>query len=774
MTTALAVWGGGARAEDDYLAHCVFYSDGRVARFDHMPITVRVGTVPAGADGRGYLDAVRRAAELWTEATDGLARFEFVSDRAAPEAVDIPVRWVTSLPGYVQERHLARTTLIRPTRDEFRVRMDLGVVDRANGRLLTNEEMLTACLHELGHAIGLWGHSPIAADVMSPASAARAPTRRDVATLSRLYDLPLNTPLHDQALPLLEAQVRADPESATLHLLFGSLLFDSGDHDGAIREFLTALEWDDTISEAEEKLVLVYLEAGRTDEAIERMETTGGSSPEFYNNAGIAFADKGQPDRAIAAFEAALRIKADFAMARRNLGRIYGQRAQDFVDQGRFVDAEAPLRKAIEIFPEMESFGMLMGVVLSRIGREGEAVAQYEDVLARFPGKTEVHAFIANSLNNMGVAKIDLGDWQGALADFDRAVQHDPASEAAQENRGLVLWRWAESLETRDPGKAIGLFQAYAEQDPASSEAHVRVGVIYANHNDFPRAIDAFAQAQAIDPTAEHIRTNLRGMYLQHANQLQHAGQFDAAVDQVHKGLELDPDYVDLYRTLGVIEQDRGRFEEAAAAYTEILRRDPTDEWVRQALTNLVLTRGNDAYQRGDYSQAIAEFGRVPHDVRSTSVWTMLGFLYLETNQVPAAVDALGHGLFTDPSDKTARQNMDVCIDQLKEEVDEEDVSGPASAALVRANAYRLTAGILVDMGAETLRQFSQLLDHLPNDDATVAAVQECALHVARKAHATRPAEAKRIAQAALALGPHRPSLAEWLDGVGVATPGSQ
>ncbi|WNZ48985.1 peptidase [Leptolyngbya boryana CZ1] len=55
-----------------------------------------------------------------------------------------------------------------------------------------NASLLLAARHELGHALGIWGHSPLETDVMYFSQVRTPPTisPRDVNTLKRVYEQP--------------------------------------------------------------------------------------------------------------------------------------------------------------------------------------------------------------------------------------------------------------------------------------------------------------------------------------------------------------------------------------------------------------------------------------------------------------------------------------------------------------------------------------------------------------------------------------------------------
>lgn len=77
------------------------------------------------------------------------------------------------------------------TRQLYKVHVRILVIDNATGKLLDRTTMKKLCLHEVGHALGMDGHSVNYHDIMFfGESAAVSPTltERDKATVHRLYN----------------------------------------------------------------------------------------------------------------------------------------------------------------------------------------------------------------------------------------------------------------------------------------------------------------------------------------------------------------------------------------------------------------------------------------------------------------------------------------------------------------------------------------------------------------------------------------------------------
>lgn len=164
--------------EGDWLVLCRWSAE-------DMPLRVHVPPfeVPADLqddiyprDTGGYVPAVFEALATWERELDGLVRF----DRAdSPDAADIIVQLHAAPAPHPDADHtvLGRTRLgdacrvtgRAPDGQGFRVRfrvpaLEIYLADEYG--LLSADQVHRIALHELGHALGMRGHSPIPADLM--------------------------------------------------------------------------------------------------------------------------------------------------------------------------------------------------------------------------------------------------------------------------------------------------------------------------------------------------------------------------------------------------------------------------------------------------------------------------------------------------------------------------------------------------------------------------------------------------------------------------------
>jgi Flp pilus assembly protein TadD len=77
---------------------------------------------------------------------------------------------------------------------------------------------------------------------------------------------------------------------------------------------------------------------GRTDEALDTLQTLSASFPELpevHNNLAVLYARQGRLDLALASLQSAVRIRPDYGVALENLGDLHSQMAQQAYGRAR-------------------------------------------------------------------------------------------------------------------------------------------------------------------------------------------------------------------------------------------------------------------------------------------------------------------------------------------------------------------------------------------------------------------------------------------------------
>ena len=158
----------------DYFEQVTLFSGGRITRFTQMPIRVHISLTLKALP---YLNEIRYAMRTWETATAGEIRFQ---ETETPEQADIRV--TSTYPGSLSflDTHLGSAELTRLEQGKYTVsgpdvqaqndnahppantaanfRVEVILVLESDGSIgeLSQEKMRTVCLHEFGHAIGLW------------------------------------------------------------------------------------------------------------------------------------------------------------------------------------------------------------------------------------------------------------------------------------------------------------------------------------------------------------------------------------------------------------------------------------------------------------------------------------------------------------------------------------------------------------------------------------------------------------------------------------------
>ena len=675
----------------DYFDHITLFSHGRITRFTQMPIRVYISPILKDSP---YLPEIRHAMQAWHTVSEGDIRFEEIE---TPQNADIRVSWGHSgIFSEFQDMRLGSAELTRrDTRDAGRIwastpqktltdtkqmvaqepadasppfTVEVILMLEGDGTIgeLSQEEMRTVCLHEFGHAIGLWGHSPHPGDVSYPTATAQHPSTRDITTLRKLYNTPLHTPQHDIAIQVLESEIAAKPYAEKQkrlrhHYLLGTVHFDKGDTASAIGSFLTCRELDTKFRPAIEKLIQVYHETGKTDEAIVLLEKriTQKPSAADYNTLGIFYYEREESEKAIQAFEKALHIAPYHKAARRNLHQLLRAKGFRALAMKDFETATTTFERVLRMDPLDAPTYQLMGNGYAQVGQFETAINYYQKAIDINPVDALTKHHLAECYNNYGVTLRNRGEWDAAIDAYRNALLLMPTFGIARTNLGDVFTRKANAhTEAGELDAAVNAYLELQKLHPNEMQVRNLLGELYLKKGDYAEALSAFEHVYNMDPNAEHALHNLIAAYHHYARSLSDAEEYTTAIQLLQKALRLAPSDLNLRLSLANVYQGAGNYERAAAEVSRVLAQEPENRQAKEEAMNLRIRRGNSLMGQRQYTAAIAEFEGIPESKRNIEIYNTLGYLYLVEGEHQKALSGFETVLQKDPINMPAFRNL--------------------------------------------------------------------------------------------------------------------
>ncbi len=280
---------------------------------------------------------------------------------------------------------------------------------------------------------------------------------------------------------------------------------------------------------------------------------------------GLAAAQQGQPEQALRDFARALELDSLHIMARMH-------RAHTLQALGRAQEGVADLDELVKQVPDDPDLLCNRGLILLQMKNADGALRDFDAAL-------QIDSLHVPARTNRGLANIELGREEQALLDFTRALTDDPLAGEAWLNRSSLRSRLGDT-----PGALKDLEWA-AQLLPLQPRIHVGRAHILLGLGRTLEAVAAFDQAIATDP---YFAVGWMGRGL--AQIL--LGTFNRALEDFDRALELDPHLYDaLHGRIRALE-GLGRSREAHADLDALLAVEPEHLGARLLRSQLLRQAG--------------------------------------------------------------------------------------------------------------------------------------------------------------------------------------
>ena len=217
---------------------------------------------------------------------------------------------------------------------------------------------------------------------------------------------------------------------------------------------------------------------------------------EAHNDRGYVLYNQGRVSEAIAQYDQALRLKADYGEAHNNLGVALS-------GLNRVSEAIEHWQQAVQFAPDFAEAHNNLGIALLQQGKVADAVTQLDQALRINPGYVEAH-------NNMALALWQMGQRQEAVEHWEQALRLNPDQAKVHSNLGLAL------VQTGRVNDAIPHYEQALRLNPDSPEAQNNLGLALELAGRTEEAIAHFGQAVRLNPGFTPAQNNLARLRAAH------------------------------------------------------------------------------------------------------------------------------------------------------------------------------------------------------------------------------------------------------------------
>ncbi|MFZ2643950.1 MAG: tetratricopeptide repeat protein [Verrucomicrobiia bacterium] len=521
---------------------------------------------------------------------------------------------------------------------------------------------------------------------LTPEAQARAEAIAHYAA-GQLYELRREP---ERAIAEYEAALKLDPGQMELAAKLGAEYLRRKQNDKALGVLTKAAAANTKRYEIQLLLGIAYQTVGKKDKAAIAYTAASKLDPlqigPYQSLVGCYLRDRKTAD-SLKALERAFAQKSEDAHYWATLGDLYvvAMRGPDIEKAVKIVyKQKLKTDRAIECYGKAQGFApedlsvpfRLAGYYVM-IGRPDDGIALYKKLLEKRPDVLEVrerlaYAYAAKKDFIQGAAQIEevakrqplnwkvyrmLGNFYEDSKMLDRAqANYEQALILNPKELELYLRVARLQVAQKHPKEAIQTLQRARDRFPVSARVPYFHGLIYSSMKDYPAAVEAFAQAEAMAKARTEDKELMdSAFYFYYGAAAERAKKFDLATQLFRQSIKLNPDNDESCNYLGYMFAEKNiNLKEAEELVKHALKIQPKNGAFLDSL-------GWVYYRKGDYRKAlqcISEAAKSDAAKEDATVFEHLADIYLKLGKKDLAREQLRKGIGIEPNNKSVAEKL--------------------------------------------------------------------------------------------------------------------
>ena len=329
----------------------------------------------------------------------------------------------------------------------------------------------------------------------------------------------------------------------------GNAYYEKGLYDEAIADYQKAISLDPTYGQAYVDWSAINVLRGNTQEAIQNLTLAIENSPKLmsaYVNRGSRYAEIGDRAKAKQDWQRAASLTP--RSAKEFTTRAYAKSRLNQKD-----NAIKDYNQALIINPNLPNGHLGRAYILYERGEKEQALENLETVLAVNPNLP-----LALMLKGEILAYQNNPDFPGAIKAYSAALAVNPNDPDILNNRcGAYVATQQLDLALVDCDRGLQI-------QPNDASIYLIRGNIRLAQDNFEDAVQDYSRAININEEAENVQLN-QAAYSNRASALVNLGDFNSALNDVNKAIEIKPDAAEDYFKRGMVQVAMNNKEAGAA-----------------------------------------------------------------------------------------------------------------------------------------------------------------------------------------------------------------